>query len=173
MAFTNQDKRDYIYEIQSYLRGISFINPTIPAIIPDGIYGEDSRKAVRTFQKEYGLPETGAVDKDTFDKIVTVYNTDVTSYFLGPNKIKVFPSSDYKINYMEKGDYIYILQAMINTISQYYSNINTITVNGVYDTETMDEVKKLQVIVGNPPTGIIDLESWNDIANLYNIHAGK
>lgn len=55
-----------IREIQRYLLEISFAFDWLPVVSIDGIYGDRTRNAVRVLQGRYGLPETGAVNKETF-----------------------------------------------------------------------------------------------------------
>ncbi len=57
------DESAYIYEVQCALRQRSSMNESIrPRVIPDGIYGQQTRAAVASFQKGMGLPETGVID---------------------------------------------------------------------------------------------------------------
>ena len=39
----------------------------------DGIYGEDTQRAVRNFQKIFDLPQTGIIDFATWYKISQIY----------------------------------------------------------------------------------------------------
>ena len=39
------------------------------ALIPDGIYGSQTRQAVSAFQRKYGIPVTGVVNQDTWERI--------------------------------------------------------------------------------------------------------
>ena len=40
---------------------------------PQGIYGENTAEAVRTFQKVFNLPQTGVVDYPTWYRISDIY----------------------------------------------------------------------------------------------------
>jgi len=59
--------------IQEQLNAISNNYPAIPKIRVDGIYGEQTRNAVQTFQRIFGLPETGVVDFATWYRISHIY----------------------------------------------------------------------------------------------------
>jgi len=91
MSYTKTDQENHITELQTYLRGISFINPNIPRIVPDGIYGALTSGAVSAFQKEYGLPQTGETDRATWNKIYSVYQ-DVLEYYGEQERLAPFPS---------------------------------------------------------------------------------
>ena len=47
--------------------------PLIPKIRVDGIYGEETQRAVEIFQDIFGLPETGEVDYRTWYKVQEIY----------------------------------------------------------------------------------------------------
>jgi peptidoglycan hydrolase-like protein with peptidoglycan-binding domain len=52
---------------------ISEVYTAIPALVPDGFYGERTAESVRAFQGIFGLPKTGAVDFATWYKISQIY----------------------------------------------------------------------------------------------------
>ena len=59
--------------IQNQLNAISNSYPAIPKVPEDGIYGPATAEAVRTFQRIFGLPQTGVVDFKTWYEISRVY----------------------------------------------------------------------------------------------------
>ncbi len=63
-----------IRTLQTMLRAIGRINPSITAVIPDGIYGRDTVAAVSSFQREFSLPVTGVVNLGTWERIVEIYD---------------------------------------------------------------------------------------------------
>ena len=89
MAYTQKHLRNHVMELQKYLHGISYYNPQIPRIVPDGIYDRETETAIRAFQREYHLPETGRTDMQTCNKLINVYK----HYISGTaQKINIFPS---------------------------------------------------------------------------------
>ncbi len=169
MAYTEQNKKDHIYEVQNYLRTIAQVNDNIPAIIPSGVYDEKTEDAVRQFQREYGLPITGKIDIDTWESIVEVY-LSAEEYYRINSSIMLLQNSSRSINEGDSGSPVYILQAVLNTISDFYSNMDSIEVDGIYGKETADAVRKIQEIVGEPRSGNLDYKTWNKLAQLYNYH---
>ncbi|MDY2736509.1 spore cortex-lytic germination protein SleC [Intestinibacter sp.] len=63
----------YVRTIQNQLNAISNSYPAVPKVAEDGIFGEQTAEAVRTFQKIFGLPQTGVVDFKTWYEISRVY----------------------------------------------------------------------------------------------------
>ena len=63
-----------VQKMQRYLNYIGNTNPTIPRMVADGIFGTNTRDAVLAFQRLYSLPADGIIGRQTWDKIVQVYN---------------------------------------------------------------------------------------------------
>jgi len=59
--------------IQEQLNAISNNYPAINKIRVDGVFGEQTRTAVETFQKIFNLPQTGIVDFGTWYQISNIY----------------------------------------------------------------------------------------------------
>lgn len=64
---------DKVRQLQHQLNIISNGYPLIKKIAEDGVYGEDTANAVRTFQKVFKLPQTGIVDFATWYKISEIF----------------------------------------------------------------------------------------------------
>lgn len=52
----------YVKTIQNQLNAIAKSYPAIPKVKEDGIYGESTAESVKTFQRIFGLPQSGVVD---------------------------------------------------------------------------------------------------------------
>lgn len=62
-----------VRQAQEQLNRIARNYPAIPVIDADGIYGERTAEAVRTFQGIFGLPRTGVIDYATWYEISEIY----------------------------------------------------------------------------------------------------
>lgn len=62
-----------VRQVQEQLARIARNYTAIPAISPDGIYGNRTREAVEKFQSIFGLPVTGAIDFRTWYEISAIY----------------------------------------------------------------------------------------------------
>ena len=60
----NISKQDEIYKIQKRLIELGYEPGPV-----DGIMGKMTKKAVKNFQKDNGLPPTGKIDNDTKNKL--------------------------------------------------------------------------------------------------------
>lgn len=168
MAYTDEDKKAHIKELQKYLRGISYKNTKIPKIIPDGIFSIETIDAVKAFQNEYGMPVTGEVDERTWNALVTEFD-NVTKMYAKPQCITPFQFPDYVLKSGDRGYLIYIIQSMLNTIAENYNNLIKVTINGEFDAQTENAVKILQKLSGINQTGIIDVNTWNILAKTYSV----
>lgn len=64
---------DKVRQLQEQLNRISRAYPRIPTVTADGVFGEGTANAVRTFQQVFGLPANGIVDYPTWYKISQIY----------------------------------------------------------------------------------------------------
>lgn len=70
---TNGEQGENVRTIQTYLSLISDNIKAIPPVTVDGIYGNETENAVRTFQELYGIPATGYVGPVTWLEIARQY----------------------------------------------------------------------------------------------------
>ena len=62
-----------VRQLQEQLNAIATGYPAVPTVAVDGIYGEATQNAVRTFQRIFGLPATGVTDYATWYRIQNIY----------------------------------------------------------------------------------------------------
>lgn len=62
-----------VLKIQEQLNAISNNYPLIQKLTPDGIFGENTQEAVRTFQQVFGLTRDGVVGPRTWYRIQDIY----------------------------------------------------------------------------------------------------
>lgn len=159
--------QEEIREIQRMIREISFFDEDIERIIPDGIYGEGTASAVRSFQRKNNLYETGEVDNDTWDKIVEVYEKTV-----GDNKrevvVRIIDESDVPITVGQSALSLYVVQAMLLALSKQFTNLTEVDITGSFDAKTQEAVEQIQIISGINPTPVVDREFLNSLSELYN-----
>lgn len=161
-----------VYELQSKLRKIAQINGDMSIIIADGIFGPDTEKAVREFQVIYGLPPTGTVDYETWNKVMEEYGDAL--YKISPGiAIFPFPRGNYVTHLGEKSDIVYIIQIILSAVAVVYDDFENIKPSGTYDIETADAVRRFQGLNQLPQTGMVDKLTWDSLAQNYNTFAGN
>lgn len=161
-----RDERLSIIEIQNNLRELTKAGWALPSIIADGIYGEQTREAVRQFQRIEGLPVTGRVDLITWQVLRTAAN--VNRWERSP-ATPIYPwnrpLSQGVTQSGERTDLIYIAQILLREIVAYDFEL---PLTGVLDSATRDALCQFQRINGLPVTGILDRPTWDALADAYN-----
>lgn len=162
MSYTQMQKKSHIQELQKYLNVISYYHQDIPSIIPTGVYDEKTQKAVRIFQKQYSLTETGETNQATWEKIVAVYQKLIEN---SPQPLEAFPKKKNAV--MQKGQHCFtvaVIQAILFELSKKYDNLPCVHVTGDYDDETIKAVQLFQNLCALPVTGNVDCATWNILA---------
>ena len=165
-TLTKEDNKNYIREIQSYLRGIAYYDERIPFIAVDGIYGQKTAAAVGAFQTVAGLPATGDVDKATFDALVKEYER-VFAKNGKALEINGFPDPKKTLMPGDTGYDVYFLQVMLKALGDRFDNIYSVDINGKYDAATAEAVNGVKRAAGINSEGT-DKRTWDEITRLYN-----
>lgn len=165
------DEKNYIRELQSYLRRIALENGELPELAIDGIYDPHTRDAVALFQQLYGLPVTGITDRLTWDAIYSEFMrvSGAPQYQLPANYINGFPSPDKILSVGDVGDEVAFLEIMINALAESYLNIPSVERNGVYDAQKAASISELQRLARLPINGMADKATWNSLVREYNL----
>ncbi len=162
-----EDHSSNVAELQRYLREIHQSGADVRAVIPDGIYGQQTRGAVTDFQRANNIPQTGEVNFETWNAIHSAYNYTKQN-LNAQHGIMPFPSLVTVFSDGDSGTAVIILQAMLNTIAGIHNNITANRLNGIYDSNTALAVSELQSAAGITPTGKTDISTWNTIVDIFN-----
>ena len=88
-ALNQGDRGEGVRHLQYMLSVLSEFIPQIPEVEIDGVFGPATRNAVIAAQRYLDLPQTGAVDEDTWDEIYDQFagieNTALRSTVRFPN----------------------------------------------------------------------------------------
>lgn len=160
-----------VTSLQTMLRVIARHDPACPSVVPDGIYGPATARAVTAQQRLAGLPQTGITDFATWQAIVAAYQTA---------RVEVEPAAplDIVMNpnqvILEGSDNLHILliQAMLQALHEVYGNLEPCGLSGVCDQGTVRALKSLQRCCGLPESGILDKKLWQLLAGLYHQAVG-
>lgn len=153
--------------IQYYLAVISVYNSSIPSVNIDGIYGNATESAVRSFQRFAGLEETGAVNEATWNALSDSYLGILESYppqFLAENYVP-YPGTPLTVG--SSGDAVRVLQDRLDFISGVYENIPEVSVTGTFDEQTLIAVDAFLADIGLPARGFVGPGTWQLIEDTY------
>ncbi|MBR2421010.1 MAG: peptidoglycan-binding protein [Oscillospiraceae bacterium] len=159
-----------IRSLQTMLRVIAENDPSHVPIIPDGIYGPETVRAVSKFQRIHGLPVTGVTDQTTWENVVSVYEPALIEQDAAfPLDIILNPKQ-----VIRKGEYhpnLYLAQAMLAVLSEVYQSISKPPVSGLLDDATEDALASFQSLSGLPMSGQLDKHTWKHLALQYPLAA--
>ncbi len=159
---------DGVLTVQYYLSYISLFVPSVLEAAFDGSFGPATANAVRSFQRTYGLPETGVVDRATWDRMEQVYFgivSEIDYEFFG-GRILPFPGRVLREGI--EGNDVRALQEYLNYISATYPEIPRVNVDGVFGPSTAEQVRAFKEIFELPgSTDRVNAPVWNAIASVY------
>ena len=161
-----------VERMQRFLNRIRQNYPLIPNIAnPNGIYGTDTVEAVRVFQQIFDLPQTGVVDRATWNKIFYLFVavTKLAELTSEGDRIvtgTVPPNTVIRIG--SSGGLVARLQYMLSTIALFFPEIPEPIQDGAFGSGTRDAVTAFQNKFGLTPDGIVGPSTWIRLYEVYN-----
>ena len=150
-----------VLTMQNYLQAIAKIFPTIPSLTADGIFGTGTAASVRAFQSLFGLSADGVIGRNTWEKIVYVYNS--MPVVVPPT----FPGTTLQSG--SRGNEVIIMQKYLNLIAAQYQEIPSLgNADGIFGPGTENAVRAFQSHFGLAIDGRIGQNTWNKIVSVYN-----
>lgn len=156
-----------VRDLQYYLAFISAFNNEVQPLAIDGIFGAGTRASLEDFQGAYGLPVTGEADLATWRALYDSYRGYLLSlpenYFGVATRL--YPGVPL-VNGSE-GEDVTALQTYLNFISDVYSEIPKLNVDGAFGSATEEAVRVYQTLFGIEPSGVVGATTWNSITDVY------
>lgn len=157
--------------IQLQLNRIAQNYPLIPNIArADGVFGQDTENAVKTFQQIFNITPDGVVGKATWYRIKRVYFAVKRISELFSEGITVtqaqrqFPSS---LEIGDEGVPVRTLQFYLRILSNFIPTMPFVADDGVFGQSTRDAVIAFQTYAGLSPDGVVGRTTWNALINAY------
>lgn len=166
---------DSVRALQEYMNEISLIYTEISPITPTGNFGSNTRAAVLRFQDLFGLPETGTVDRETWERIEQVF-IEIRQGALP--RFGQYPGYELKEGQQDRirgietntnnliGRPVYSLQHMLRYINA-EKPLPGIP-DGIFGKQTTTRVKEFQAENNLTSTGTVNSETFRAIRNAYN-----
>lgn len=153
--------------LQYFLSVISLFNSQVPQPEITGIFDQATENSVSSFQRFYGLPVNGIVDKATWDRI---YDEFISMSEVIPNTaggFEILPYGGTVLRQGSTGDDVYLLQQYLAAISEYYPQVLKPNVTGIFDDSTRNSVESFQRLLGITPDGIVGKTTWDYIIEVF------
>lgn len=160
------DKRKAIAELQQALRDIAKTDSDILSVIPDGIFAEETEEAVKSFQRKFGLTETGIVDFELWEKI-QAEKKKALFVLSEPIQVTAIKKENLPLVLGQTGKEVQTLNIMLNHLSERYSNFENVGSTDEFSAKTKSEVEKWQRVIDHEATGEVDKLTWNRLSQHY------
>lgn len=160
------DTGEQVAFVQYYLALIAYVDEQIPPVNLNGIFDQNMKNAVIAFQEEYGLEPTGEIDRNTWNKILSVY--DIASANLKQQYVseseRIYPG--VILSPGASGEDVSTLQRLLQQASRNNSSIPYVDVTGTFDEATENAVRQVQSQNSLPVNGSVGPLTWAAIVNL-------
>jgi peptidoglycan hydrolase-like protein with peptidoglycan-binding domain len=156
-----------VNNVQYLIAYLSQFFDTIPSVDIDGIYGSDTANAVRSFQRTFDLPITGAVDYPTWDVMYRTYLGFIQTIPFKYVEGNILPYPGIPLRLGSESETVRLLQEYINYIANIIPEIPSVSPTGYFGTQTQGAVIALQNFLGIEPSGTVAAFTWNGITDLY------
>ena len=155
--------------LQYYLGLISLYYPTVSATAVDGDYGPETRNAVISFERTFGLPETGVVNRALWNMIEDTYNSIIESIPFKYREGVALPFPGRVLRLGLEGDDVLTLQEYLNFIGETYQQIPRVTVDGVFGAATERAVRAFVELFDIPSanSGRVTANVWRTLIDVY------
>lgn len=159
------ERSDYALLLQLLLNYISYFYPTVQGTARDGIFGENTLDALISFQRTFGLMQTGTVNENVWQALYAVYRYILT-LIRSTEENQQYPGTELATG--ASSDAVRQIQTYLSAIADRYPTVPKITADGVFGPATERAVISFQRSFGLPVTGRINAATWERIVEVYN-----
>lgn len=156
---------------QIQLNRISQNYPAIPKIaVTDGLFDMATERAVRAYQRVFGLTEDGVIGNATWNSLSFIYaavkrladlnSEGITLSELPQQRPQILSAGD-------SGDEVRVLQYYLAVVAEFYDDVPPIRITGEYDPATENTVRAFQSVAGLPEDGVVGLATWTALYRAY------
>ena len=160
-------QENLIRNLQEMIRYLSIANDDMETRVNvSGVYDAPTERAVRKYQREEGMSETGSVDLATWNYIRDKYAREKRlreDIFILPIPRDAF----YETRLGERSDTVAILQIILSALRLFYE-YPEVPLSGIYGAQTERAVMEFQGANGLTKTGIADRNTWRRLSEEYN-----
>ncbi len=130
-------------------------------------YCDGSRVYCPNWLSQWGSKSLADQGYTTIQILRYYYGDDI--YLEQAKRVKGVPSSfpNENLQIGSSGNSVRTIQTQLNAISQTYTAIMRLRVDGVYGEQTAASVREFQKIFNLPQTGIVDFPTWYEISEIY------
>ncbi len=151
-----------VRKLQAMLNCLGRVYPQLPALAEDGEFGERTLEAVMIFQRDFGLPVTGAVNGATWDALHWHFRR------LHPCRGGVcLPVLEATAAVGERSDAVRVAQSVLGRLEGVLAGIEGVERDGQLHGATARALRAVQQGAGLPETGALDQGTWRALSLLF------
>ncbi len=151
--------------LQYYLAVIGAYYAAVEPVEITGYFGEKTERSVKSFQRVFGLPQTGEVDRATRNDLYRAYQGIAESVPPKYTAVALYPGTVLREG--DQNDSVKLIQEYLTLISATYPDIPAVNNTGYFGPVTRQSVTAFQRQFGINPTGIVGAVTWDRIAGVY------
>ncbi|MCR4795116.1 MULTISPECIES: peptidoglycan-binding protein [Ruminococcus] len=151
--------------LQYYLAVIGAYYEAVMPVEVTGYFGEQTERSVKSFQRVFGLPQTGVVDRATRNDLFRAYQGIVESVPPQYTYVALYPNTVLREG--ASGESVKIIQQYLTYINRSYPSIPAVSDTGYFGPLTRQSVTAFQRQFGIEPSGIVGAVTWDSIAGVY------
>ena len=162
-----------VYTLQRQLNRIAKDYPSFGQLTVDGIFGSAMTATVKKFQKQFSLTADGIVGRATWYKISYIYvSVKDLAELTSEGEVSNGSLSDgtwggTTLRLGSTGSAVEQVQFWLSTLSNYYSALLNVAVDGSYGAATQAAVRAFQEQFGLGVDGIVGQATWTAIYAQY------
>lgn len=154
-----------VREVQYYLAVVGAYYQAVQPAEITGYFSSDTEQSVKSFQRVFGLPQTGIVDRYTWNDLYRAYEGIAQTVRPEYTAVAIYPGMILREG--ASGDPVRILQEYLTYINRSFPNIPAVSNTGYFGPLTRQAVTEFQRQNGIPATGYVGAVTWDAIAGLY------
>lgn len=156
-----------VLRLQHDLNRLGRFYPFLPRLDPSGQYDPATQRAVMRFQQELYPPVTGIADPGTLAAVRQAL-LDLDSIDPNPRVLRGFPAAGNALPDTLHG-YMKVPQAMFQALLPLMEGIQPDVADGHHGAASVANVRWLQRRAGLAETGIMGIQTWNALTQLYEL----
>ncbi|MBR4201488.1 MAG: peptidoglycan-binding protein [Oscillospiraceae bacterium] len=158
------DYGDAVRAFQYYLAVIGAYYVSVLPLQITGDFNAETAASVRSFQQTYGLPQTGIVDRRTWNDVYRAYAGILTSE-PAQECVRLYPNEVLREGV--RGENVRLLQQYLTYIAQFDDNIQPVSDTGYFGPLTRSAVQAFQREYGLTVNGQVGVVTWDAITGVY------
>lgn len=156
---------DEVSMLQYYLAVIGAYYEAVTPVEITGYFGEQTERSLKSFQRVFGLPQTGVADRATRNDLYRAYKGIADTVKPEYTAVALYPGTVLKEG--DSGESVRIIQEYLTLIHNTYSNIPAVNNTGYFGPVTKQSVTEFQRTFGITPSGLVGAITWDRIAGVY------